>query len=163
MAKKEAKAKAKTEWTTPVEFHFRVDFQLKSEHFKASFMEVRGLNMTLDTKGKINDNGAHTRIPNGLSYGKITFKRALEPLSEPFTKWINECFSYLENKDRKLNTYDMVIKLLNKDGKPLAGWLGRHAYPIEWNLDGMNAMESKLSMESVTMACNSLKRLPNLP
>ncbi|MCL3854041.1 MULTISPECIES: phage tail protein [Parabacteroides] len=157
-----AKKQDQTEWIPPVEFHFRVDFQWQSEHFKASFMEVQGLNMQLQTEEVHDDSTVRVKIPKGSSHGNITLKRSLEPLSEPFTEWMNECFGYLENRNRKLKAYDMVIKLLDKDGNPLAGWLGRHAYPIQWDMSGMNAMEGKLVTESIVMACNSLKRITNI-
>lgn len=159
MAKKK---EPQTEWTPPVEFYFRVDFQWQSEHFTSSFMEVQGLNMQLETDPATDESGAYIRLPKNLTHGNITLKRPLEALSEPFTKWMSECFGYRENKNRQLKAYDLVIKLLNKDGKPVAGWLGRHAYPVKWNMSGMNAMESKLVTESIEMACNSLKRITNI-
>lgn len=157
-----AKKQPPTVWIPPVEFYFRVDFQWRSEHFQASFMEVQGLNMQLKTDEVQSDSTMRVKVPKGLTHGNITLKRSLEPLSEPFSQWMNECFGYLENKDRQLKAYDMIIKLLNKDGKPLAGWLGRHAYPIQWDMSGMNAMEGKLVTESIIMACNSLKRITNI-
>lgn len=156
-------AKQKTsDWTPPVSFYFRVDFQRGKEHIKASFMEVSGLEMQLIVEDMTDDNNTRTKMPKALSHGCITFKRPIAPLSEPFTKWMNDCFGYMESKDRKIETYDMVIKLLNEQGKPLAGWLGRHAYPIKWSLGSLDATQSGLSNETITMTCASLKRITNI-
>lgn len=71
------------------------------------------------------------------------------PLSDKFTEWINGCFTYIEKSPREIKAFDMVIKLLNKDSKPLADWLCSHAYPIQWNLDSWDSMKSELSKESI--------------
>ncbi|WP_455995986.1 phage tail protein [Phocaeicola barnesiae] len=153
---------ATSDWTIPVQFYFRVDFQRGKEHFQASFMEVSGLNMQLQTENKPNDEMTQIQVPNGLSHGNVTLRHPLMPLSDKFTEWINGCFTYIEKSPREIKAFDMVIKLLNKDGKPLAGWLCSHAYPIQWNLDSLDSMKSELSKESIVMACNRLKRITNI-
>lgn len=157
-----AKKKTADDWVPPVGFYFRVDFQRGSEHFKISFMEISGLEMSFGTKKMPNPNTVSVSMPNHITFSNITLKRPIAALSDSYTQWINDSFVYLEGKTRQIKTYDMVIKLLNKDGKPLAGWLARHTYPIKWNLDSMNAMENNISKESIEMACNSLKRLTNI-
>ena len=132
---------ATSDWTLPVQFYFRVDFQRGKEHFQASFLEVNGLNMQLQTKNKLNDEMIRIQVPNGLSHGNVTLKRPLMPLSDKFTEWINGCFTYIEKSPREIKAF----KLLNKDGKPLAGWLCSHAYPIQWNLDSLDSMKSEFT------------------
>lgn len=151
-----------SDWIPPVQFYFRVDFQRGKEHFQVSFMEVSGLGMQFQINSKPNDEMTRIQVPNGLSHGNITLKRPLMPLSDKFSEWINGCFTYIEKEPREIKAFDMVIKLLNKDGKPLAGWLCSHAYPIEWNLDSLDSMKSEFSKESIVMACNRLKRIPNI-
>ena len=96
-----------------------------------------------------------------LSHGNITFKRPVMPLSEPFTVWMNDCFNSMKTMEKKIRTFDMVIKLLNSQGSPLAGWLGRYAYPVKWSLINLDAAKSELSHETITMICASLKRITN--
>lgn len=146
----------------PVQFYFRVDFQRGTEHFQVSFMEVSGLNMKLETKEKTADETTRIKVPHGLSHGNITLRRPLNPQPEAFTKWINECFRYMERKERNIKTYDMVVKLLDMNGKPLAGWLCSHAYPVQWNLNELNAMKNGMSTETIVMAYNRLKRITNI-
>ena len=102
------------------------------------------------------------QIPNYLSYGNVTLKHPLMPLSDKFTDWINKCFTFIEKKPREIKAFDMVIKLLNKNGKPLAGWLCTHAYPEQWTLDNFDSEKSELSKESIVMAFNRLKRITNI-
>ncbi len=164
MAKQANQAKPAAAWTPPLNFYFRVDFQRNNpkEHFQASFMEISGLNLKIETDEKSGNDGAYIRMPKKVSSGNITLKHPLAPLSESFTEWINQCFNYLESKNRNIKTYDMVIKLLGKNGKPLAGWVCRYAYPIQWDLDKLDATESGLSKETIVMACNRLKRITNI-
>ena len=55
--------------------------------------------------------------------------------------------------------YDMIVKLLGKDGNPLVGWKCSHAYPTQWNLDALNAEKSGLATESVIISCNRMDRI----
>lgn len=73
---------ATSDWTLPVQFYFRVDFQRGKEHFQASFLEVNGLNMQLQTKKKSNDEMTRIQVPNGLSHGNVTLRRPLMLLSD---------------------------------------------------------------------------------
>ena len=65
----------------------------------------------------------------------------------------------MEGRDGHLEVYDLVIKLLDLKGKPLAGWLCRHAYPIKWQLEALDSVGSALSCETITLAYGSMKRL----
>lgn len=128
----------------------------------ASFIEMSGMELRQETKERHGGNSTLTRIPTGLRHGDISFRRPLAPLSEAFTKWVNGCLGYMESKDRKLYTYDLVIKLLDANGKPLAGWLARHAYPVKWSLDSLDSAKSDISRESITVTCAGLKRITNI-
>lgn len=146
------------EWTQPVTFYFRVDFQRGSKHFQASFMEISGLGMQITTE----DEGSVVKykVPTGISHSDITLKRPLTPYSEGFTTWINDWQNWMEGRNGRIEVYDLVIKLLNPDGKPLAGWLCRHAYPIDWKLETLDATGSKLSCETIVLTYNGcMKRL----
>ena len=64
-----------------------------------------------------------------------------------------------EVKSCKMIPYDMIVKLLGKDGKPLMGWKCSHAYPTQWSLDALNAEKSGLATESVIISCNRMDRI----
>lgn len=144
-------------WTPPVEFYFRVDFQRQSTHFQVSFLEVSGLSQTIQTSERKNDDYTRTKIPESITNGNITLKCPIYPLADSFSKWIDSCFAYADKGT--MEAYDMVIKLLDKNGKPSAGWLCSHAYPIKWSLGTLNGAHSGLALETVEMTCNRLKRI----
>lgn len=158
MGKKSASSNANQQvWSLPTSFYFRVDFQRGSNHFQASFMEISGLGMQITTENK--GSVVSYKMPTGISHSDITLKRPLTPNSEKFTTWINNWQNWMEGRDGRMEVYDLVIKLLNSNGKPLAGWLCRHAYPIGWKLDTLDSVRSQLSSETIVLTYSSMKRL----
>ncbi|WP_304252121.1 phage tail protein [Parabacteroides gordonii] len=149
---------AASDWAFPVRFYFMVEFQSKLDRFQTSFTEVSGLDMRVETIKKTSDTGIWITMPGGVQYGKITLKRPIPPdNNDTFTQWIYKCLKADTNK--KMIAYDMIIKLLNKEGNPLAGWICSYAYPLQWTLDSLNSEDSKLVTETVIMACNRIDRL----
>ena len=158
MGKRATSSKNKQqEWSQPVSFYFRVDFQRGSTHFQASFMQISGLDMVISTEEK--GSVMKYKMPTGISHSDITLKRPLTSCSDGFTSWVNSWQNWMEGRDGHLEVYDLVIKLLDLKGKPLAGWLCRHAYPIKWQLEALDSVGSALSCETITLAYGSMKRL----
>lgn len=153
------------DWILPVEFHFRVDFQNQNgQKFQASFGEVSGIGWNFSTTSQKSDESTNISLPVRLNYGNITLKRPLAPLSESFAKWVNSCLSLMilpGNGDSwiKRKACDVIIKLLDKDGKPLAGWACYHAFPVKYTVGGFNAANSGLVMETVEIVYNRLERV----
>lgn len=143
---------AASDWALPVTFYFRVEFQSKFDRFQTSFTEVSGLDMQLTGNDKLTDTGIFVTMPGGVKYGKITLKRPIQ--DDPFRKWIYECLK--ADKGKRMIPYDMIIKLLDKDGNPLAAWNCSHAYPTQWTLSGLASDKSALAMETVVMGCNRI-------
>ena len=149
-------------WELPVSFYFLVDFQDRAnDHFKASFSEVSGLNIyiSLPKKSKgVEGTGVWINMPGPASYGKITLKRHSTRLMEDkFTQWVNRCLR--TDTDGYIKPYDVIIKLLDKDGQPLDGWSCSHCYPSSWSLDGLDSGKNGLAMETVTLTCNRINRV----
>lgn len=149
---------AASDWTLPVNFYFLVEFQSQFDRFQTSLTEVSGLNMQLSTEEKPSDSGMWIKMPGGVKYGNITLKRPV-PLScnDTFTLWVDKCLQ--ADKGKRMIPYDMIIKLLGKEGEPLMGWVCSHAYPINWNLDALNSEKSGLATESVTISFNRMNRI----
>lgn len=142
----------------PVSFYFLVDFQKEKEHFEVSFMEVSGLEMHLGTNKKRNDSNVNVNMPVGVNYGKITLKRAVPASNDDaFTQWVYGCLK--ADKNKIITPYDMIIKILDEERKPIVGWNCSYAYPLKWSLDGLNAGKSDLVMETVIMGCNRIDRI----
>lgn len=141
-----------SEWLPPVSFYFQVDFQSKFDRFQASFTEVSGLEMRFAGKSQPAFAGLRMTMPEGREYGKVTLKRPIK--DDAFRKWLRQCLE--ADQDKRLIPYDMVVKLLDQEGQPLASWLCSHAYPIRWTVDGFVAEKSGLATETVIMSCNRI-------
>lgn len=142
----------------PVSFSFLVEFQSKTERFQTAFAEVSGLEMNFKTSFRPNDTRAWIKLPHSLTYGDITLRRAVEVNSrDKFSQWISTNFKV--DTDDYVKVYDVIIKLVGEDGKPVAGWSCASAFPIKWTLSALNAEKSELAMETVVLTCNRIGRI----
>ena len=137
--------KKKLEWFPPVNFYFQVFFIPKSggSGKQVSFQEVSGLGWEI---------GADTKV----NHPRLVLKRPIGMPDEAFTQWVQtdpKTANY-----PKENIHDIVIKLLDMEGKPLAVWFCAHAHPVRYTIGEMNAEESKILMETVEIAYERLER-----
>ena len=147
-----------SDWALPVNFYFLVEFQSKLDHFQASFTEVSGLDIQLRTKNHSNDTGMWIKMPETVTYGNITLKRPVVPLKgDFFTQWVNKCLK--ADKDKQMIPYDVIVKLMDKEGKPLIGWKCAYTYPVQWTSGGRDSNKSELATETVVLTCNRMERI----
>lgn len=144
-------------WAT--KFYFSVVFQSKWDMFRSSFTEVSGLDMKVEfMELSICANG-WAYLPRVIKHGKITLKRPLVAANkrDPFTVWLNKCLK--TDLFGKVIPYDMIIKLLDENGEPLASWMCTHAFPVSWTLSDLDSQKSELATETVVVAYNRLERI----
>lgn len=139
-------------WKPPVLFHFQVDFQWEGDKASASFAEVEGLGQEL-----VLGSGADgTELPVDVKVAPITLKRALEPVNEKITVWVRNTFRFLYGA--KIKPCTLLISLLDEQDRITARWVCERAFPIKWTVNPLNASESKVAMETITLRCKSLRR-----
>ncbi|MCF2738665.1 phage tail protein [Phocaeicola barnesiae] len=153
-----------SEWNPPVEFYFLVEFQsMSGQRFHASFSEVNGIGWHFSTEAKTTDSNEKLQMPTGVSYPSLTLKRALDTSGDDFYNWIQNCLKMVFLSGNagaaKKRACDVVIKLLNKDGQPLAAWSCNHAYPVKYEVNGLDAGRSGLAMETIELVYNRLERI----
>ena len=140
-------------WKPPVLFHFRVDFQWKGgDKASASFAEVDGLSQELVLE-KGEDN---IELPEDVKYTDIILKRALEPINEDISLWINNAFRFKEGI--KITPCTLLISLLDEQDNIVAQWTCEWTFPIKWSINPLNASESKVAIETITLRYRSLRR-----
>ena len=111
------------------------------------------------------NNGSFQAVPTGLTYPtNMTLKRPLGPMSGSLAKWLKECHDFIssarKDKDKKaVMTYDIVIHLMDKDGKPQASWQCINAYPMKWNLGNFASDKSEMAIETIELAYARLERV----
>ena len=140
-------------WNPPVLFHFRVDFQWTGgDKASAAFAEVDGLSQEL-VLAKGEDN---IELPEDVKYTDIILKRALEPINEDISLWINNAFRFKEGI--KITPCTLLISLLDEQDNIVAQWTCEWTFPIKWSINPLNASESKVAIETITLRYRSLRR-----
>lgn len=149
---------AKPNWSPIMEFYFQVQFHFGSQHITASFQEISGLEQEIKFQelAQAGSDGVKIRLPKEVVHGNLTLKRALEPLSEEFSAWVNKCFNYATNG--RITPCTMVISLMDSERKAVASWSCSHVFPTKWNLGTLDAQRSGLAIETMIMTYNRLER-----
>lgn len=131
--------------------------------FQASFAEVSGIGWNFITEEKTGNENQKQKMLQGISYGNITLKRPVASLDDPFSKWVNSCLTLMLLSGSKgwirKKACDVIIKLLDANGKPLVGWACYYAYPMKYDVSSLNAEKSGLAMETVILTYNRLERV----
>lgn len=144
-------------WTPPVQFYFQVEFQLEGGRVIASFSEVDGLVQELVCVDHPQHGDNVLALPERVKVGDIVLKRALEPLTETVNSWMKDCFDF--HFTGWIAPCTLIISLMGEDRQPVASWECKRAIPIKWSLGSLNASESKLSIETLTLKYTCLKRI----
>ena len=151
-------------WDYPVNFYFQVDFQnMNGRKIKASFYEIDGLGWGFNTVSKTDNTNSNLTMPVGIAPGTLTLKRPLVPFDDDFTSWIDKCSRIMTlpgaSSLRKRWTYDVVVKLLNVSGQPLAAWSFERAFPTKYSLSQLKADSSGLAMETIVLEYSRIERV----
>jgi phage tail-like protein len=146
-------------------FHFIVFFEglpgLGPQDFR--FQEVSGitysLGSTLETDG--GDNIYAHNQPSSINYGTLTLKRGLFSGSG-VTNWIVDTIENFTTAGAIENTVTINIFLLNEFHLPQEGWRYFNAYPKSYAVDGLNASEDRIVVESIQFNFTHFKRISPL-
>ena len=138
----------------PVSFHFKVEFNFKQEfHGVAAqkndimFQSVGGLSSELQTE-TIKEGGENRfehELPVRTKFPNLVLKRGLIKDSS-LIKWCLNTFQQLD-----IRPVDLEVKLLNEKHEPLMTWAVKQAWPKKWAIEDLNAMESKILIESLEL------------
>jgi|SoiMethySBSTD1v2_1073268.scaffolds.fasta_scaffold467364_2 phage tail-like protein len=138
----------------PVSFHFKVEFNFKKElHGVAAqkndimFQSVSGLSseMQTETIKEGGENRFEHELPVRTKFTNLVLKRGLIKDSS-LIKWCLNTFQQLD-----IRPVDLEVKLLNEKHEPLMTWAVKQAWPKKWAVEDLNAMESKILIESLEL------------
>jgi len=135
-----------TDRDLPVAFYFEVEF---GEQIKVPFKEVSGLSVEMETE-TIQEGGVNEydyKFPKQLKHGNLVLKRALLPLTNSIETWI--CQSLGNDFTLPVVTKNILIHLLNENGKSLRVWGCSGAYPVKWEVDNFDSEKNGIIIESV--------------
>lgn len=141
-------------WDLPVAFYFSVSIG----GVELPFKEVSGLSveMEIENIGEGGVNDFEHKLPKQLKQRNLVLKRALALVSSDDVMWIRQ---WLENDFSTFpTTKDVLVKLLDADGKPKAAWTCTRAYPVKWEAENFDADKNSLAIESVELVYQKLIR-----
>lgn len=132
----------------PTGFHFIVRFEnLGKNALDHEFQSVEGLSSSIETEEFAigGENRFKYVLPVRTKFSNLVLKRGLLIESDV----INWCRDAIENFTFK--PVNMTVILLNELHVPLMAWNVVNAYPVKWEVDSFNSMESKLVMETIEL------------
>lgn len=132
----------------PVAFFFNVKFTgISDQELDTQFQSVSGLSVDVQTETvkEGGENRFEHVIPVRTKYQNLVLKRGVVTDS----KLIDWCLKTFQNLD--IQPADLTISLLNEKGEPLMTWNVVHAWPKKWSVEDLNAMESKVLIESLEL------------
>lgn len=132
----------------PVGFHFAVVFEFfppSPQDFR--FQEVSGLTATMTMEDVIEggQNRFTKKLPKRTSYGDLTLKRGFF-VGSRVRKWCKDAI-----EDFEFEPMNLTITLLNGQHMPLSAWYVVNAIPVEWSVSDFNAMENKITVETLKL------------
>ena len=123
------------------------------------FQEVSGLSVKSGESRKIPDGGTgiiHERPDMKLEYSDLVLKRGLSSVSL-VTQWIKS------NIDAKqVQSVDILIMLLNDIFIPVHSWVVRNAYPVGWEFSPLDATQSGVMTETITLKYESFSTVESI-
>ena len=142
-----------------VAFHFSVSFSGNGPAISdAAFQEVSGLESGIDVES-VTEGGENRfvhQLPKPAKRSNLTLKRGLTTDSSALVQW---CKSTIENDfTDTIQPKDLQVSLLDEEGDPVASWSIGRAFPIKWSVNGFDAMENELAIETIELAFLTLQR-----
>ncbi|MFO1322799.1 MAG: phage tail protein [Burkholderiales bacterium] len=120
----------------------------------AGFSECSGLEMTLETDdcNEGGNNGTVLKFPKRMKYGEITLKKGVTRSTELFD-WF---YGFTQGVGKRK---DGVITLRDANRKAHTVWGFRRGLPTKYAGPQMNAMQSAVAIESITITHEGLYML----
>lgn len=143
----------------PVGFHFLVRFEGLLTRFPGipdiGFQSVSGLSSEVGTEEyhEGGENRFKHRMPNPVTYGNLTLKRGML-IGSQLMQWYRESVEGFT-----FEAHDLTVMLLNPDHAPIQAWNFINAWPVKWDIEGMNAEENGIMAESIEFAYQYFRRL----
>jgi len=132
----------------PVGFHFLITFEFSAQADDTRFQEVSGLDVDMEmepfTEG--GQNRFIWQLPKRSHYSDITLKRGMF-INSPVVEWCKDAF-----ENFSFAPANVSISLLNEQHQPIMTWYVISAIPKKWSVSGLNAGDSSIAVESITLS-----------
>lgn len=154
------KKKPSHAYLPPVAFYFSVELLGQGTSSKqkvdAAFQEVSGISAEMQYE-EIREGGENRfvyKVPNGVRYDNLVLKRGMVVWPSEFASWCRNCLAngkVKSNSGKQFKPQDIMVKLLDPtNNAPIMSWSFIGATPVKWEVNGFNAMESNVAIETLT-------------
>lgn len=129
--------------------YYRVQFAGDTNGPDAAFREVTGLSVALQTEEIVEggENRFRHRVPTAAKFDNLVMKRGLCGGKSPLYQWLATGIG--GGLASALELRALLVVLMNDKGQPLRTWNLVNAWPVKWELSGLNAMDAQVVIESL--------------
>lgn len=139
-------------------FEVKFDNGLFGGAGEASFAEVSGINFEIPVE-EVTEGGENRfkhRLPRPVSYQNLVLKRGIIPGGSELALWIN---SIMMAGIDKIITRTILVSLLDEHMSPQMSWLFNGAYPTKYEVSGLKADSSQISVETIEFTYRYFNRI----
>lgn len=117
------------------------------------FQEVSGLAAKVITQNDpcASPTLSSSKIPMGIEYGELTLRRGVV-LGSIVSKQVEEVF-----RSFSFFRSDILVTIFTELGIPRGAWMFSEAFPVEWQLADLNAMEESVLVETMMLSYSRLR------
>ncbi len=149
----------------PPGFHFRVTvlgvgaLMAELTGVDASFQEVSGIESKWETEdvAEGGENRFVHRLPRPASYSNLVLKRGLVYRDSFFAEWVGQTIG--SGLSLPIVTQNLLVTLLNENANPIVAWVFVNAWPVRWEVAGLDSMRNEVATESLEFSYNYFERL----
>ena len=143
----------------PVSFYFSLSLTGQTGHTEASFKEVSGLNIEMETKEIVSSgvNRYQHPVPKSPKYSNLVLRRGLLAKDSPLAQWCNTIL--MGGLDNAIETKNILVSLLNENGQPLKAWSFANAWPVKWEVSDFNSEGNELAIETLEFSYTYLQSI----
>lgn len=133
-------------------FYFSVKISGDTSDVDAAFAEVSGLNKELGVEEVVSggENRFKYRLPTCVSYSNLVLKRGVILADSPLIEWCQ--LSLDSGLSSSIVVKDILVNLLNPQGKSVMSWNFVRAYPLKWSMGDLKAKDGEVLLETLEFA-----------
>jgi len=120
---------------------------------KASFSEISGVSVALETEPVYNIGGDVVNKPKNTIYSPLVLKRGLTGTQSQLMVWVAATLfpENKSNKEKLIIKKTVIVNLLNDQGAPIMCWVFNGAFPTKWSMSGLKAMSNEIVIEELEL------------
>lgn len=137
-------------WPLP-KFSFEVDFGTEMKGI--AFQEISGLDAETQIIEYRNSNSPHfstIKMPGIAKYGNVTMKRGVFLTDNNFSSW------YSQLKMNTIQRVNVIIKLLDENGKIIIQWQLNNAFPTKISSTDLKSDGNEVAIDTIEIAHEGL-------